>query len=274
MIAHCDPRTSELYQAICETLRPQDHVVVVHSALYGLGEMRADVDGVLGVLLNGLGSDRTLVMPTFNYDFCRGRAYSHHHTVSQVGVLTERFRMLPGVVRSPHPIYSFAALGPKAQVVCRHEGPTVWGAGTPFEAFLETDALYMMLGVTWERACTQFHRAEELVGVPYRYWKEFKGEADFGQGLRSYRTRMYVRKLEPKNRIDFSPIVRRMEQKGLATVRRLTRGTIRIARARDTDQIAQDVVRENPLALFVEMSHPALQNSGLADDTNRKGRQD
>lgn len=241
---------SDLRDAIQGVLGPDDRVVVVHSSLFGLGRVGADVEGVLMAILDGLGPRRTLVMPTFNFDFCHGRTYSYRDTASQVGMLTNRLRLRPGVVRSPHPIYSFAALGPQAQDICRHDGPTVWGAGTAFESFLDLDAVYMMLGVPWERACTQFHRAEELLGVPYRYWKEFSGEADFGRGARPYSTRMYVRKREPPNRIDFSPIVRVMRQKGLEIVRPLDRGAIRVARARDIERTAHDVIRADPWVLF------------------------
>ncbi len=54
------------------------------------------------------------------------------------------------------------------------------------------DATLVMLGCGW-KYCTQFHRYEEQAAVPYRYYKEFVGQADFADGAASMKRGRNVR---------------------------------------------------------------------------------
>ena len=52
-----------------------------------------------------------LVMPTFTYSFTKGEVSASSGRRRRSGVLTEHFRRLPGVRRTPEPIFSTALLG-------------------------------------------------------------------------------------------------------------------------------------------------------------------
>jgi len=56
-----------------------------------------------------LGVQGTLIVPTFNYNFCKGKPYVHESTPSQVGLFSEQVRKDPRALRSFHPIFSFAS---------------------------------------------------------------------------------------------------------------------------------------------------------------------
>jgi len=63
--------------------------------------------------LNVLGESGRLIVPTFNWDFCNGKPYVHEKTRSQVGMFTNNVLFDDRSLRSFHPIYSFAAIGPQ-----------------------------------------------------------------------------------------------------------------------------------------------------------------
>ena len=63
--------------------------------------------------LNVLGESGTLIVPTYNWDFCNGKPYIHEKTRSQVGMFTNNILFDDRSIRSFHPIYSFAAIGPQ-----------------------------------------------------------------------------------------------------------------------------------------------------------------
>lgn len=112
--------------------------VIVHASLSSMGWVCGGAETVIEALLEVLGSDGTLVMPTHtagNTDPKRWAnppvpeawwpiirenmpAFDPAKTPSRdMGVIAETFRTWPGVVRSNHPIGSFCARGPHAQRV-------------------------------------------------------------------------------------------------------------------------------------------------------------
>jgi len=109
--------------------------VIVHASLPALGPVRGGAESVVGALA-ALGS--LIIMPVFTPQ-CRvwprvgpahnAAAYSGHDDENAVadifkpglpadanqGPVAEALRHVPGAVRSMHPLYSFAALGPGAE---------------------------------------------------------------------------------------------------------------------------------------------------------------
>jgi aminoglycoside 3-N-acetyltransferase len=149
----------------------------------------------INVLLSSLPHSTTIIMQTFNWGFCRGKKYHYLRTYAETGLISETFRRMERVVRSQHPIYSVSGRGPLAEEICRHEGTTCWGNGTPFEKLIERNVLIMNFGREFPWGIILLHRFEEIKRVPYRYFKTFSGMTDFGDGEKYYETDMYVRDL-------------------------------------------------------------------------------
>ena len=82
--------------------------IFVHSSYSTLGKAPGGVEGgpqtVIDALLDLLGPQGTLIMPTFNYDFLRGSPWDIRTTPSQMGVLTELVRTDPRAKRMFHAI--------------------------------------------------------------------------------------------------------------------------------------------------------------------------
>lgn len=143
-----------------------------------------------------------LVMGAFTWAFARGTPFHFSRSATELGVMNELFRRQPGVVRSRHPVYSYAAHGPGAAELLRQDGPDGWGAGSVARRLLESDgARVISVGLEPARGhglalCTGLHVLEQEFGVPYRFFKAFDGTADFGEGPHPYRAVLFVRKLD------------------------------------------------------------------------------
>ena len=93
----------------------QGDTVIVHSSFRSFGAVEGGPETLLDALLDVLGPQGNLVLPTFNYS--RPPPVPHYDpavTPSRAGVLTEVGRRRPGAVRSLHPSHSVTVIGPDA----------------------------------------------------------------------------------------------------------------------------------------------------------------
>ena len=110
--------------------------IFVHSSYSSLGKAPGGVEGgpqtVIDSILELIGSQGTLIMPTFNYDFLRGTPWDMRTSPSQMGVLTELVRQDGRAKRMFHPIYSMAAIGKHAGELAAHRSNDCFGETTIF----------------------------------------------------------------------------------------------------------------------------------------------
>lgn len=163
-------------------------VLLVHSSLSSLGWVSGGALTVVQALLDVLGPDGTLVVPSqtaANRDpstwtppppegwwpaireslpgFDPVRTPSQH-----VGVIPEQVRTWPGAVRSTHPQTSFAAVGTQAVELMRvHRNECHLGEESPLAALAAAGAATLLLGVSFAKA-TAFHLAEYRLPAPPR----------------------------------------------------------------------------------------------------------
>ncbi|HEV2781879.1 MAG TPA: AAC(3) family N-acetyltransferase [Actinophytocola sp.] len=167
-------------------LRPGD-IVLAHSSLRSLGWVCGGALAVVQALLDALGPDGTLVVPTQttgNSDPMHWRhppvpeswwpvirehmpAFDPAVTPSiGLGVLPELVRTWPGAVRSNHPHTSFAAVGPAAaELMAEHPLDCQLGERSPLAALERAGARVLLLGVGFD-TCTAFHLAEYRIPDP------------------------------------------------------------------------------------------------------------
>lgn len=161
--------------------------LLVHSSLSSLGWVSGGAEAVVLGLLDALGEDGTLVVPTFsghNSDPALWQfvelpqewiqpirdtlpSYNKHTThTRRVGIVPETARTWPQAVRSDHPQLSFAAIGPKAEwLMSDHKLNCCLGNDSPLNKLEKTSARVLLLGVDFT-ACTSFHLAEYRVPNP------------------------------------------------------------------------------------------------------------
>ncbi len=144
-------------------------LVHVHSSLRKLGRVSGGADTVLDALLDTLGPEGTLTLPTHTWKVVNGAQPVFHQTLtpSNVGVLTNVFRQRPGVLRSLHPTHSVAALGPRAEALVEgHErDATPCSRTSPYGRLRDWGGKILIIGEGLN-CCTFFHGCEEWAGLP------------------------------------------------------------------------------------------------------------
>ena len=116
----------------------------------------------------------TIVVPTASGSLCNtDMPFDLKNTPSERGILTEYIRRQKNAVRSRHPFTSYTALGADAERICSNVSRHSFGLESPKDRMFELDAMYLSVGVEPFASCTYVHHMELLMGVPYRYTKEF-----------------------------------------------------------------------------------------------------
>jgi aminoglycoside 3-N-acetyltransferase len=142
----------------------------VHSSFDAFTAFLGRPADILVVLQEAVGSRGTVLMPTLPFrgsavEYVRQRrVFNVKKTPSQMGLLTELFRRMPGVIRSVHPTHAVAAWGAYADemVALHHEAATPCGRKSPFGRLLDHDGKILFLG-TGIGVMTFFHSVEEIL---------------------------------------------------------------------------------------------------------------
>ncbi len=145
-------------------------LVLVHSALRTLGPVAGGADTVIDALLEAVGPDGTVAVPTHTWKVVNTDQPVFHQTLtpSNVGALTNVFRRRPGALRSLHPTHSVAAIGARAAAfVAGHEqDDTPCGAAGPYGRLRAWGGKILIIGAGLN-SCTFFHGCEEWAGMPW-----------------------------------------------------------------------------------------------------------
>jgi aminoglycoside 3-N-acetyltransferase len=115
---------------------------------------------------------RTLLFPTFNYDFCRTRVYDPLVDPCQVGILNEYVRQLHPDQRTLTPIYNFSLCNNRTFSLEPVENP--FSEVSTFAEIVRQGSVVVFFGASFG-ANTFIHYPEEVVAVGYRYLKPFPG---------------------------------------------------------------------------------------------------
>jgi aminoglycoside 3-N-acetyltransferase len=245
-----------------------DAVVMLHSSLLGLGCLDGVPllhlpDRLIGALRSILGQDVTLVVPTFTFGFCDGEAFDLDQTPSRgMGALSEWVRRHPDACRSPHPIQSVAALGPRAATICNRHTDSAYGPGSSFESLLFQDAHILLLGCSFE-AISLVHFLEERQTVPYRYWKSFTGPVRTNQREETRTAKMYVRDPDLGRKVSLQPIADLLLERDQLVTTSLGSSFVRSCRALHFARAGLDLLRRDPRALLTPSNTVTGASHGL-----------
>jgi aminoglycoside 3-N-acetyltransferase len=155
--------------------------VLVHSSMDEISRRIPSMTSprVIHLLQELVGSEGTIVMPTFPFSgkqlhyVQKGQKFDVLRTPSQVGLITEVFRRMPGVVRSLHPTHPFAAWGPHAEDLLRtHHLGGAFGEKSPIFRLQDYDGLVVGLGTGLRDSFTILHVAEECHPYARKYFFE------------------------------------------------------------------------------------------------------
>lgn len=226
-------------------------LVMVHSSLSAFGHVEGGAATVVGALLEVLGPEGTLVVPTFSRYLQDEPEWDRERTPSLMGKISETVRTWPGALRSSHAAHPLAAVGAQAELICRRPYRTGFGPDSPFKTLVERNAWILLMGVSYGN-CTLFHLLEAEAQVPYRCLEErpavitCDGVRDESGGAWEY--------TNYGGHNDFMTFGKELERREL--VRRTTIGNSeqRLFRAAQAYAVGTELMRQDPLYLLTEES--------------------
>lgn len=219
-------------------------VVLVHVSFRAVRPVERGPLGLVEALRDALGSDGTLVMPSWSGNDDEPFDLKTAPTSPDLGIVADTFWRLPGVLRSDH-CFAFAAAGPHAaRITSDPLALPPHSPESPVGRVHELDGQVLLLGVGHD-ADTTLHLAELLAGVPYRVPKYCTVLRDGRPARIDYQENDHC-----CERFAFTDGWLRTQ--GLQPEGRVGHAHARLARARDIVEVAIEHLARDPL-LFL---HP------------------
>ena len=185
--------------------------IMVHTSLSSLGFVCGGAQPVIEALLDAVGEEGTIMMPTQswkNLDPTTGvhweepeewwqiirdnwPAYDKNITpTNTMGAVAEMFRSWPGTLRSDHPARSVAANGKHGvYLTSNHDLSNIFGEGSPIGKLYELDGYVLLIGVGYDKN-TSLHLADVRASYPGKHdCTEYSAIIENGERVwKSYQT--------------------------------------------------------------------------------------
>lgn len=229
-------------------------VLFVHVDLAALGGPETESERarrLLDALLEVVGAQGTLLVPTYTFSFCRGEVYDPATTPTRGGPWSpgaeflELFRSQPGVIRSADPIHSVAGIGPRAPEFLHGVAGTCFGPGSVFDRLVDAGVLVLLVGLPLVEATVR-HHTEERVGAPFRFRKLFTGTVRTSHGERRQGWVYSVRLLADAGEPEGARVEERARAEGICRSAPLPAGELLAVDAREYDRLVARSLEEDP----------------------------
>lgn len=235
--------------------------IMVHTSLSSLGFVCGGAQVVIEALLEAVGSDGTIMMPTQswkNLDPTAGvhweepedwwqiirdhwPAYQKDITpTNTMGAVAEMFRRWPGTLRSNHPARSVAANGKYAEyLTADHDLSNIFGEGSPIGKLYDLDSFVLLIGVGYDKN-TSLHLADVRANYPGKHnAAEYSAVMENGQRVWKRYDTLYV------DGEDFDEIGKAFESAHPVQKVLLGNGTLRLMRQRELVDFAVEWIEHN-----------------------------
>ena len=157
----------------------QGDTVLIHSNISSIlryflrQKYECTPENIFDSIMSQIGSDGTLLLPTFNFEFCEGVEFHIHKTTSQMGLLSEYCRRRKDAVRTGHPVYSFCVFGKMSEKFKNLKNRSGYGEDSPFSEILKANGKVLIINLPDQNSMTFYHFVEESQQVEYRFMKSF-----------------------------------------------------------------------------------------------------
>ena len=122
--------------------------------------------------------DKTIILTTFTYT--TSGDFNTLTTPAKFGALNKWVLKQEDVLRSEHPLFSYAAIGPRAELI-QHIGKSAFGRDSVFDRLRGQNTAFLYLGRPVSLGNTLLHHIEHLSGATYRIHKAFPTEVYRGE---------------------------------------------------------------------------------------------
>lgn len=226
-------------------------VLLVHSSYKSFGGVEGGPQTVIDAIRSILTDEGTLIVPTFNYDFCDGKSFDIKKTPSKMGIISELVRTNSNSKRTFDPVFSFAILGKHKDYLADLKNEHSFGPNSIFAKLRELNAKIMIIGLTYNESMTFFHHIEEIQGCDYRYFKEFKGIiTNYDDVKQDGKIILFVRDIERgvQNAVDKMGSI--MELEGIVKNTIIGESEIKIMNVNDVYKRTVEEMEKNPHILI------------------------
>lgn len=153
--------------------------VVFHSNIGGLHQFeknlnKRDFETFLHYIINYIGKDGTLLIPTFNYDFTKGKPFNRKKSECQVGEFGNSLVKKFYKCRTYNPVFSHLIFGKLQKKIFKCNESEVFGKKSIFE-IIKRENFKIISFCCSPNTITFLHYIEREAGVNYRYNKFFSG---------------------------------------------------------------------------------------------------
>ena len=140
--------------------------LIVHSSLKSLGYVEGGAPAVVEALLEVLGPEGTLMVPTFTHSATE--YFDPLESPSKNGAITEAARLRPEARRSLHPTHAVTVIGPDAEELLADDvNCGALGKGCALDRLARKGGRILLLGVN-HKANSIIHGGEDYAGDPDR----------------------------------------------------------------------------------------------------------
>jgi len=241
-------------------------VVLVHSSLSRLGNVKGGADAVVDSLLAAVGSSGTVLFPTLTGTERDGPAappvVDVRSTPCWTGRIPETARRRTGARRSLHPTHSITALGADAdRYASGHDGSeTPCDTHSPYYRLIADGGLILLMGGVTQDSNTTLHCLEELAEVPYHLQSEATDGivVDAEGGRHIVRNRLHLWRWDR----EFTKVDAPLEAAGAMRFGHIGRATARLIDARQLADVILPYLQQDQLYLLSEGARQEFQRIG------------
>lgn len=225
--------------------------ILVHSSYKSFGEVEGGPQTVIDSLKHILTDEGTLIVPTFNYDFCDGVDYDIKKTPSKMGIISEMVRNDSKSKRTQDPVFSFAVMGKHRDYLTNLKYHHSFGADSIFAKLRELDAKIIIIGLAYNESVTFFHHIEEIQGCDYRFFKKFSGKiTDIDGNVRDDEIVLFVRDIDRGVQNDVDKMGEILEKEGIVKKKIIGKSEIKLMKANQVYQRTTLELKKNPHILI------------------------
>lgn len=199
---------------------------------------------ILDSILDVIGEQGTLAVPTFTYSFSSGEMYDPLNSPSNCGMFSEYVRCLPSSIRSNDPSVSVACIGRLALDMTKDLPENSYDSNGFFGRFYDNGG--KILNINFDAGSTFLHFVERELSVPYRFDKEFTGQIVEDGIIKKSKSIIWVRDLDVEgSEANFERFNSVAVSKGLYKKQSVGRGSIGSITASNAYALLKDEIKKN-----------------------------
>jgi len=242
----------------------EGNTLYVHSSMSSFGYVTGGQDTVIDSLLEIVGKEGNIIMPTFNYINSkepRLNLFDPEKTPCETGKIAEAFRLRKSSKRSIHPLASVAAIGPmSAYLTAGHENTkTPFAEDSPYGKMINDNTYILNLGTEHN---SFMHYIQEKVNFPnlflnglfrFRYKKNNKIEDSLFKIHHPLSSTYLVKQNKKTKKLDthefYVNLYReiKLKEKGITKTTKIGKANVRLLKMKGLIKYSIPYIKENIL---------------------------